>query len=62
MRFAHDTLAVQCIFPKRSNAVTDRIGRPRTEHFGLSGEERDFIGNYDIKDRMGQGGNDGEDR
>jgi hypothetical protein len=53
MRFAHDTLTVQSIIPKRSKAIIDDIDRVLARHYGFSDEELDFIINYDIKYRMG---------
>ncbi len=53
MRFAHDTLTVQCIFPKQSKHVVDEIDRVLAKHCGFTDEEMDFIINYDIKYRMG---------
>jgi hypothetical protein len=53
MQFKHDTLSVQCIFPKQSKAIIDEIDRVLAKHFGFTDEELDFIINYDIKYRMG---------
>ncbi len=53
MRFLHDTLTVQCIFPKRSKHILDKIDRILAGHYDLTDEEVDFIINYDIKYRMG---------
>jgi len=55
MRFSHDTLRVQCIIPKHSKPIIDDIDVMVAEHFGFDGEELDFIRNYAIKYRMGQG-------
>jgi hypothetical protein len=55
MIFSHDTLTVQCIFPKRAKAVIDDIDRAITTHYGFTDEEVDYIINYDIKYRMGRG-------
>ena len=57
MRFQHDTLTVQCIYPKLSKALIDKIDELLSRHFGFSGEELDFIINYDIKYRVGLDGN-----
>ena len=53
MRFSHDTLTVQCIFPKKSKPIIDEIDRVLAKHYGFTDEELDFIINYDIKYRMG---------
>ncbi len=53
MRFAHDDLTVQCIIPKASKVLIDRIDVLLAEHYGFSSAELDFIINYDIKYRMG---------
>lgn len=53
MRFAHDTLTVQSIIPKRSKSIIDAIDRVLAQHYGFTDEELDFIVNYDIKYCMG---------
>jgi hypothetical protein len=53
MKFAHDTLQVQCIIPKLSKAIIDEIDSALAEHYCFTGEELDFVVNYDIKYRMG---------
>ena len=53
MKFGHDTLTVQCILPKSSKPILDEIDELLAGHYELSGEELDFIINYDIKYRMG---------
>lgn len=60
MRFAHDKLTVQCIYPKRSKPIIDEIDRVLAKHYDFTDEELDFIINYDIKYRMG-GNLNGED-
>ncbi|MDN5882054.1 MAG: hypothetical protein L0H37_06765, partial [Nitrosospira sp.] len=55
MKFAHDHLQVQCIIPKRSKSVIDEIEAALGRHFGLTQGQLDYIINYDIKYRMGQG-------
>jgi hypothetical protein len=55
MDFQHDSLTVQCIFPKLSKPIIDEIDRTLAKHYGFTDEELDFIVNYDIKYRMGQG-------
>ena len=56
MSFRHDTLTVQCIFPKHSKPIMDEIDRTLAAHYGFTDEELDFIINYDIKYRMGREG------
>ena len=53
---AHDTLTVQCIFPKHSKPIIDEIDQVLAQHYGFTEEELDFIVNYDIKYRMGREG------
>lgn len=57
MKFKHDTLTVQCILPKLSKPLLDKIDALLAVHYQLSDEELDFIVNYDIKYRMGQNTN-----
>jgi type I restriction-modification system DNA methylase subunit len=54
MSFKHDTLTVQCIYPKVSKFIIDNIDRHLAQHYGFTEEELDFIINYDIKYRMGR--------
>jgi hypothetical protein len=54
MRFKHDTLSIQCIFPAKSKPIIDEIDRVLAQHYGFTDEELDFIINYDIKYRMGR--------
>jgi hypothetical protein len=54
MRYRHDTLTVQCIIPKHSKPILDEIDHVLGQHYGLEGEELDYIINYDIKYRMGE--------
>jgi hypothetical protein len=56
MRFRHDTLTVQCIFPKLSKPIIDEIDCVLAQHYGFTNGERDFIINYDIKYRIGREG------
>jgi hypothetical protein len=56
MRFSHDVLTVQHIYPKQSKAIIDEIDGRLAEHYGFTDEELDFIVNYDIKYRMGVSG------
>ena len=51
------TLAIQCIYPKFSKSIIDKIDRVLAQHYGFTDEELDFIINYDIKYRMGLGSN-----
>lgn len=53
MRFSHDTLTVQCIFPRHSKSITDDIDTVLAKHYELTEDELDFITNYDIKYRLG---------
>ena len=53
MKFAHDTLTIQCIIPKKSKPIIDEIDKVLAKHYGFTEEELDFIINYDIKYRMG---------
>ena len=61
MRFKHDTLTVQCIYPKASKSLIDEIDRLLARHYGFTEEELDFIINYDIKYRMGADAEDEEE-
>ena len=61
MRFAHDTLTVQCIFPKHSKGIIDKIDHALAEHFGFTDQELDFIVNYDIKYRLGADADEDEE-
>ena len=54
MKFSHDTLTVQCIFPKRSKFIIDTVDKSLAQYLGFTDEELDFIINYDIKYRMGR--------
>ena len=56
MKFSHDTLTVQCIFPKRSKFIIDTVDKSLAQYLGFTDEELDFIINYDIKYRMGRDG------
>jgi hypothetical protein len=53
MTFKHDTLTVQCIYPKASKLLLDQIDTALARHYGFTDEELDFILNYDIKYRLG---------
>lgn len=54
MRFQHDTLTLQCIYPNASKSIIDAIDQELARHYGFTEEELDFIINYDIKYRMGR--------
>jgi Eco57I restriction-modification methylase len=54
MRFGGETLKVQCIIPKHSKPIIDKIDSVLAAHYGFTDEELDFIINYDIKYRMGR--------
>jgi len=60
MRLQHDTLIVQCIYPKLSKPIIDEIDQVLARHYGITEEELDFIINYDIKYRMGRDGEKGK--
>ncbi len=47
--------------PKHSKSIIDKIDRVLAKHYGFTDAELDFILNYDIKYRMGRGGEDGAD-
>jgi hypothetical protein len=53
MKFKHDTLTVQCIIPKYSKEIVDKIDSQLANHYGFTSEELDFIVNYDLKYRVG---------
>ncbi len=41
-------------YPKLSKSIIDEIDWVLAQHYGFTGEELDFILNYEIKYRMGQ--------
>jgi len=45
----------QEFYPSKSKAIIDEIDRALARHYGFTDEELDFIINYDIKYRMGEG-------
>lgn len=49
----HGTLHIQCIYPKFSKEIIDKIDIAYGRAIGLNDEQLDFIVNYDIKYRMG---------
>jgi hypothetical protein len=52
---------VQCIFPKHSKSIIDKIETVLAKHYGFTDDELDFIINYDIKYRMGRDNGGDED-
>ena len=48
------TLTIQCMYPGRSKSIIDEIDRVLAQRYGFTGEELDFIINYDIKCRLGR--------
>ncbi len=48
-------------YPRYSKAIIDGIDQVLASHYGLTNEELDFIINYDIKYRMGQEEDGGEE-
>ncbi len=62
LSFQHDTLTVQCIYPKTSKPIIDRIDQALARHYGFTNEELDSLLNYDIKFRLSLGAEgDGEE-
>jgi len=51
----------QEFYPSESKPILDEIDRVLAQHYGFTAEELDFIINYDIKYRMGLGGEEPED-
>ena len=47
-------MKIQCIYPKHSKPILDKIDTVLAEHYGFTPEELDFIINYDIKYRLGR--------
>ncbi len=48
-------LTIQLIYPKKAKRLIDQIDQTLAAHYGFTEAERDFIINYDIKYRMGEG-------
>jgi hypothetical protein len=48
------TVVYDEFYPKLSKSIIDEIDRVLAQHYGFTGEEMDFILNYEIKYRMGQ--------
>ena len=44
-----------------SKPIIDEIDRVLAKHYGFTAEELDFIINYDIKYRLGRGGEEEEE-
>lgn len=61
MKFKHDTLTVQCLLPKKSWHVIQKLDALIANALSLSQAEADYIAGYDIKYRMGQGDEDADD-
>lgn len=59
MRFKHDALTIQCIYPKFSKPIIDEIDRVLAAHYGFTAQELDLIINYDIKYRLGRDAKNG---
>ncbi|WP_214473386.1 hypothetical protein [Mesorhizobium sp. dw_380] len=53
MRFKHDTLRIQFIYPKKSKAIIDQLDRQLGSYLELSPKQVDYLVNYDAKFRMG---------
>ncbi len=55
-------LCMMSLIPRAySKPIIDEIDRVLARHYGFTDEELDFIINYDIKYRMGRGGDDDEE-
>ena len=52
MNYSGEKLKIQCVFPKYSKNIIDKIDRVLAKHYGFTEGELDFIINYDIKYRM----------
>lgn len=61
MKFRHDSLTVQCLLPKKSWAEIQCLDAIVAKAFHLSPAEADYIASYDIKYRLGQGAESGND-
>jgi hypothetical protein len=51
---AHETLRIQCTYPKLSKHIIDEIDCALASYYEFTPEELDFIINYDVKYRMGR--------
>jgi hypothetical protein len=47
------SMRIQCLYPKYSKPIIDKIETALARNYGFTEEELDFIINYDIKYRMG---------
>ena len=47
-------MKIQCIYPKHSKPILDKIDTVLAGHYGFTAEELDFILNYDIKYSLGR--------
>ena len=52
---------VEIYYPRLSKLIIDEIDKVLAKHYGFTDEELDYIINYDIKYRMGDSLNGGED-
>ena len=57
MKFKHDTLAVECVLPRRSWRAMQAVDPLIVAAVGLNEDEADYIAGYDIKYRLGHGAN-----
>jgi hypothetical protein len=49
----HGRMQIQCVYPRYSKAIIDRIDEALARHYALNDDELDLIVNYDIKYRLG---------
>jgi hypothetical protein len=56
MRFRHDTLQIQFLYPVKSKALIDQLDQHVGTYLGLTPQEIDFLVNYDAKYRSGAAG------
>jgi hypothetical protein len=61
MRFKHDTLQIQFIYPKKSKSMIDQIDHLLGDYLGLNANQIDFLVNFDAKYRMGAADHIAED-
>jgi hypothetical protein len=54
-------ITYQEFYPRHSKPIIDEIDKVLALHYGFSGEELDFILNYDIKYRLGVSSGDDEE-
>ena len=55
------SIRLQFFMPRLSKPIIDQIDRVLAKHYGFTEEETDFIINYDIKYRIGRGGDEAEE-